>query len=116
MLESLEEKEKLYKEEEANVSALSRRIMLMEEESKKADQGLADTVTKRSAMLEPGDEAVLGPFKVDPLEPITLRVRIVDDVFGGTQSERLEPGDQTFVIENGNLQSWEAVRIRRESD
>lgn len=79
------------------------------------DRFLAETVTKRSAMLEPGDEAVLGPFKVDPLEPITLRIRIVDDVFGGTQSERLEPGDQTFVIENGTLQSWEAVRIRRES-
>ncbi len=77
------------------------------------DRFLAETVTKRSAMLQPGDEAVLGPFKVDPLEPITLRVRIVDDVFGGWQSERLEPGSQTFIIENGTLQSWEAVLIRR---
>merc|ERR1712020_179344 len=33
--ESLEEKEKTYKEVEADVAALSRRIMLMEEESKK---------------------------------------------------------------------------------
>ena len=79
------------------------------------DRFLAETVTKRSAMLEPGDEAVLGPFKVDPLEPITLRVRIVGDVFGAWQSERLEPGSQTFVIENGSLQSWEAVSVRRES-
>jgi hypothetical protein len=80
------------------------------------DRFLAETVTKRSAMLEPGDEAVLGPFKVDPLEPITLRVRIVGDVFGAWQSERLEWGDQTFVIENGTLESWEAVLIRREVD
>lgn len=77
------------------------------------DRFLAETLTKRSAMLEPGDEATLGPFKVDPLEPITLRIRIVDDVFGGWQSERLEPGDQTFVIEDGTLQSWESVAIRR---
>ena len=36
--ESLEEKEKTYKEVEADVAALSRRIMLMEEESKKAEE------------------------------------------------------------------------------
>ena len=95
----------------ATVRNASRRAVIAELEH---DRFLADTVTKRSAMLEPGDEAVLGPFKVDPLEPITLRVRIIDDVFGGTQAERLEPGNQTFVIEDGTLQSWEKVRIRRE--
>merc|ERR1712214_171718 len=44
--ESLEEKEKHFKEVEADVAALSRRIMLMEEEAKKADSALAETVTK----------------------------------------------------------------------
>ena len=44
--ESLEEKEKMYKEVEADVSALTRRIMLMEEEAKKSEQTLADTVTR----------------------------------------------------------------------
>lgn len=97
----------------ATVRNESRRSVIAELEH---DRFLAATTTKRSAMLEPGDEAVLGPFKVDPLEPITLRIRIIDDVFGGTQSERLEPGNQTFVIEDGNLQSWEAVRIRREGN
>jgi len=80
------------------------------------DRFLASTLIKNSALLEPGDEVTLGPYKVDPLEPITLRIRIVDDVFGGWQSERLEPGKQTFVIEEGTLQSWEAVAIRRESN
>ena len=80
------------------------------------DRFLAATQTKDSALLEPGDEVTFGPFKVDPLEPIMLRIRIVDDVFGGWQSERLEPGNQTFVIEDGTLQSWEAVSIRRESN
>merc|ERR1711874_97857 len=42
----LEEKEKTFKEVEADVAALSRRIMLMEEEAKKSEQNLADTVTK----------------------------------------------------------------------
>merc|ERR1712215_625467 len=36
-LESLEEKDKMHKEVEGDISALTRRIMLMEEESKKAE-------------------------------------------------------------------------------
>ena len=46
VLESLEEKEKCLKTAEEEVSALARRILLMEEEAKKADSVLADTVTK----------------------------------------------------------------------
>jgi len=42
---ALEEKEKAFKTAEEEVSALTRRIMLMEEEAKKADSSLADTVT-----------------------------------------------------------------------
>ena len=45
-LAALEEKEKAFKNAEEEVSALSRRIMLMEEEAKKADTALAETVTK----------------------------------------------------------------------
>merc|ERR1712207_112765 len=44
--ESLEEKEKQFKEVESDVSSLSRRIMLMEEEAKKSETALAETVTK----------------------------------------------------------------------
>merc|ERR1711992_327045 len=51
--ESLEEKEKTFKEGE--VSALSRRIMLMEEESKKSEQNLADTVTKLALSSKEAD-------------------------------------------------------------
>merc|ERR1712154_180927 len=45
-LESLEEKEKNLKNAEEEVGALARRVMLMEEEAKKADTALAETVTK----------------------------------------------------------------------
>merc|ERR1712018_994914 len=45
-LAALEEKEKNLKNAEEEVSALSRRVMLMEEEAKKADSNLAETVTK----------------------------------------------------------------------
>merc|ERR1712107_697860 len=44
--ESLEEADKQYKEVEADVAALTRRIMLMEEEDKKAADTLCNTVTK----------------------------------------------------------------------
>merc|ERR1712112_611552 len=46
--ESYEEKDKMHKEVEADIAALSRRIMLMEEESKKAEVNLANTVTKQA--------------------------------------------------------------------
>merc|ERR1711915_428916 len=52
---SLDEKEKLLKDEEADVSALTRRIMLMEEEAKKSEQGLADTVTKLALSSKEAD-------------------------------------------------------------
>merc|ERR1712213_161126 len=48
--ESLEEKEKMYKEIEADVSALTRRIMLMEEEAKKSKE--ADSVLKKAKVFE----------------------------------------------------------------
>merc|ERR1711890_138127 len=44
--EALEEAEKQFKEVESDVSALTRRIMLMEEEDKKSAETLCATVTK----------------------------------------------------------------------
>jgi len=61
--ESLEEKEKQFKEVEADVAALTRRIMLMEEEAKKSEQNLADTVTKLALSSKDADQ-VLKKVKV----------------------------------------------------
>merc|ERR1711874_955882 len=61
--ESLEEKEKMFKEVEADVCALSRRIMLMEEEAKKSEQNLADTVTKLANTSKDAD-SILKKVKV----------------------------------------------------
>merc|ERR1712063_198008 len=61
--ESLEEKEKHFKEVEADVAALTRRIMLMEEEAKKSEQNLADTVTKLALSSKEADQ-VLKKVKV----------------------------------------------------
>jgi chromosome segregation ATPase len=55
IFESLEEKEKGYKEVESDVCALSRRIMLMEEEVKKSETGLADVVTKLALSSKEAD-------------------------------------------------------------
>merc|ERR1712115_645503 len=42
----------MFKEVEADVSALSRRIMLMEEEAKKSEQNLADSILKKVKVVE----------------------------------------------------------------
>merc|ERR1711956_162578 len=53
--ESLEEKDKMYREVESDVCSLSRRIMLMEEEAKKSEENLAGTVTKLAVTSKEAD-------------------------------------------------------------
>merc|ERR1712088_140546 len=62
-LAAYEEKDKTHREVEADIAALSRRIMLMEEESKKAEVNLANTVTKLALSSKQADE-VLKKVKV----------------------------------------------------
>merc|ERR1739848_854349 len=54
--EAFEEKDKMHKEIEGDISALTRRIMLMEEEAKKAEVNLATTVTKLAVSSKEADE------------------------------------------------------------
>merc|ERR1712212_820989 len=48
----------MHKEVESDISALTRRIMLMEEESKKAEITLANTVTKLALSSKEADEVL----------------------------------------------------------
>merc|ERR1712241_1642802 len=61
--ESLEEADKQYKEVEADDAALTRRIMLMEEEDKKAADTLCNTVTKLAITSKNADQ-ILKAVKV----------------------------------------------------
>merc|ERR1711909_8138 len=56
--ESLEEAEKQFKEVESDVAALSRRIMLMEEEDKKAAETLCSTITKLAVTSKAADNVL----------------------------------------------------------
>merc|ERR1712213_148677 len=55
-LAAYEEKDKTHREVEADIAALTRRIMLMEEEAKKAETTLATTVTKLAISSKEADE------------------------------------------------------------
>jgi len=61
--EALEEAEKQFKEVEGDVSALTRRIMLMEEEDKKSADTLCNTITKLALTSKSADN-VLKAVKV----------------------------------------------------
>merc|ERR1712073_229212 len=78
--ESLEEKEKMYQAVEAAVSALTRRIMLMEEEAKKSEQTLADTVTRLANKSKEAD-SVLKKAKLaeNKLKSIEEELQIVGE-------------------------------------
>jgi len=56
--ESLEEAEKQFKEVEGDVSSLTRRIMLMEEEDKKGADNLCSTVTKLALTSKAADNVL----------------------------------------------------------
>merc|ERR1711981_1495933 len=61
--ESLEEADKQFKEVEGDVAALTRRIMLMEEEDKKSADTLCNTITKLALTSKSADN-VLKAVKV----------------------------------------------------
>jgi len=56
--EEFEVKAKIHLEVESDISALARRIMLMEEEAKKAETNLANTVTKLAMSSKEADEVL----------------------------------------------------------
>merc|ERR1712045_750550 len=56
--ESLEEADKQFKEVESDVSALTRRIMLMEEEDKKSAEQLCQTITKLALTSKAADNVM----------------------------------------------------------
>merc|ERR1712098_520301 len=70
-----EEKEKEFKNAEEDVGALSRRVMLMEEEAKKADTSLADTVTKLAIKSKEAD-AILKKVKYFENKNMNMEVEV----------------------------------------
>jgi len=58
--ESLEEADKQFKEVESDVAALTRRIMLMEEEDKKSADNLCQTITKLAVTSKNADQILKG--------------------------------------------------------
>merc|ERR1711973_337013 len=83
-LTTLEEAEKNFKNAEEEVSALSRRIMLMEEEAKKADGNLAETVTKLALVSKEADKNLREPTKMasdneQKLDELTRKLGVQED-------------------------------------
>merc|ERR1712110_336266 len=58
--ESLEEADKQFKEVESDVAALTRRIVLMEEEDKKSADNLCQTITKLAVTSKNADQILKG--------------------------------------------------------
>jgi tropomyosin-1 len=75
VMATLEEREKAFKNAEEEVSALSRRILLMEEEAKKADSNLAEAVTKLALQSKNAD-GILKKVKFFESKTMTNEVEI----------------------------------------
>merc|ERR1711962_1059535 len=99
--ESLEEAEKQFKEVESDVSALTRRIMLMEEEDKKAAEQLCQTVTKLALTSKAADN-VMKTIKV--VEGTCLNNEVTIEELEKTAEKALER-EEKLVEKIYNLQS-----------
>merc|ERR1712211_2166 len=105
--ESLEEADKQYKEVEADVAALTRRIMLMEEEDKKAADTLCNTVTKLAITSKNSDQ-ILKAVKV--VENTCLNNEVTIEELGrklGVQESELKRGLERAELAEKNLKSIE---------
>merc|ERR1712222_90371 len=96
--ESLEEAEKQFKEVESDDSALTRRIMLMEEEDKKAAEQLCATVTKL-AMTSKAADNVLKTIK-EELETVGDNMKQLEK-----SAEKALEREEKLVEKIYNLQS-----------
>merc|ERR1711970_12250 len=98
--ESLEEAEKQFKEVESDVSALTRRIMLMEEEDKKAAEQLCATVSKLALTSKAADN-VMKTIKV--VENVCLdnevTIEELDKNLRGIEEELETVGDNMKQLE-----------------
>merc|ERR1712170_130791 len=102
--ESLEEADKQYKEVEADVAALTRRIMLMEEEDKKAADTLCNTVTKLAITSKNADKILRSTIKmaVDNEQKLDELSRKL-----GVQESELKRGLERAELAEKNLKSIE---------
>merc|ERR1711994_953138 len=100
----------MHKEVEADIAALSRRIMLMEEESKKAEVNLANTVTKLALSSKQADE-VLKKVKVVESKCMNNEVTLekLDELTRklGVQEEELKRAIDRAELAEGKLKSIE---------
>merc|ERR1711970_1577592 len=98
--ESLEEADKQFKEVESDVSALTRRIMLMEEEDKKAAEQLCATVSKLAQSSKTAD-SVMKTIKV--VENVCLdnevTIEELDKNLRGIEEELETVGDNMKQLE-----------------
>merc|ERR1711971_1179412 len=102
--ESLEEADKQYKEVEADVAALTRRIMLMEEEDKKAADTLCNTVTKLAITSKNADQILKATIKmaVDNEQKLDELSRKL-----GVQESELKRGLERAELAEKNLKDIE---------
>merc|ERR1711934_946495 len=92
-------KEKQFKEVEADIAALSRRIMLMEEEAKKSDVTPADTITKLALSSKEADN-VLKKVKVYESKCMNNEVTIEEYDKNLRQTTKMASDNEQELAEN----------------
>merc|ERR1711902_416057 len=107
-----EEKEKEFKNAEEDVGALSRRVMLMEEEAKKADTSLADTVTKLAIQSKEAD-AILKKVKYFENKNMTNEVELEEAEKNLRETSKMAEDNEQKLDENTRKLGVQEEECRR---
>merc|ERR1712126_130369 len=99
VLATYEEKEKEFKAAEEDVGALSRRVMLMEEEAKKSETNLANTVTKLAIQSKEAD-AILKKVKYFENKTMTNEVELEEAEKNLRETSKMAEDNEQKLDEN----------------
>ena len=68
------------------------------------------------AVLHPGERTSLGPYELDPLNPVYVSVRPTGDPLDVAERLRVSQGLREFVVEDGGIGHWHALTLRELKD
>merc|ERR1712106_1124952 len=97
-LSQYEEAEKHFKEVEADIAALTRRIMLMEEEDKKSAENLCGTITKLAVTSKQADTTLKAVQEAE-LKKGTERAELAENNLKGIEEELESVGENMKKLE-----------------
>ncbi|MCC5822957.1 MAG: hypothetical protein LAT64_04465 [Phycisphaerales bacterium] len=80
------------------------------------NRSITQPETLAQARIRPNDEAVLGPVKAPPLDPVELRISQPSDMGTLPSRHRLTRGNWAALIAGSGADAWQPFSVQVERD